>query len=194
MCGMPCTAASAPAMVVKVVTLASNAEVRIWRESAIALRRSSTVLMTSEISLFLIMSTMWGRPSVTLLTTPQVTPAPFMAAAVPLVASTEKPIATSARATSIARGLSLFLTDIKTLPEGSPEAVNGLGNLVPAPIWDFTNASPNVLPTPMTSPVDFISGPRIVSTPGNLTNGKTASFTLKYGGLTSAVMPWDASD
>ena len=29
----------------------------------------------------------------------------------------------------------------------------------------------------MTSPVDFISGPRIVSTPGNLMNGNTASLT-----------------
>ena len=37
---MPSTAASAPAMVVKVVTRASKAEVRIWRESVIALRRS----------------------------------------------------------------------------------------------------------------------------------------------------------
>ena len=31
----------------------------------------------------------------------------------------------------------------------------------------------------MTSPVDFISGESVISTPGNLTNGKTASFTLR---------------
>jgi hypothetical protein len=61
--------------------------------------------------------------------------------------------------------------------------------LVPAPSWLFTKASPKVLPTPITSPVDFISGPRMVSTPGNLTKGNTASFTLKYGGVTSLVMP-----
>ena len=30
---------------------------------------------------------------------------------------------------------------------------------------------------PITSPVDFISGPRITSVPGNLANGKTASLT-----------------
>jgi len=30
---------------------------------------------------------------------------------------------------------------------------------------------------PITSPVDFISGPSTTSTPGNLTNGNTASFT-----------------
>ena len=56
-------------MVVKVVTRASSELVRMARESAMALRRSSTVLMTMTISLFLIMSTMCGRPSVTLLTT-----------------------------------------------------------------------------------------------------------------------------
>jgi transketolase len=32
-------------------------------------------------------------------------------------------------------------------------------------------------PTPITSPVDFISGPRMVSTPGNLLKGNTASLT-----------------
>jgi hypothetical protein len=40
-------------------------------------------------------------------------------------------------------------------------------------------------PTPITSPVERISGPRIGSTPGNLLNGNTASLTLKYGGITS---------
>ena len=39
----------------------------------------------------------------------------------------------------------------------------------------------------MTSPVDFISGPRMVSTPGNLINGKTASFTEKNFGTISFV-------
>ena len=34
----------------------------------------------------------------------------------------------------------------------------------------------------------------MVSTPGNLTNGNTASLTLKYGGVTSLVMPCDSSD
>src|SRR5262245_11672245 len=32
----------------------------------------------------------------------------------------------------------------------------------------------------MTSPVDFISGPRIVSTPGNLAKGNTGDFTKKF--------------
>ena len=41
---------------------------------------------------------------------------------------------------------------------------------------------------PMTSPVDFISGPSTVSTPGKRANGNTASFTptcSKRGGLRS---------
>src|SRR4026209_2275889 len=32
----------------------------------------------------------------------------------------------------------------------------------------------------MTSPVDFISGPRMVSTPGNLAKGNTGDFTKKF--------------
>jgi hypothetical protein len=39
---------------------------------------------------------------------------------------------------------------------------------------------------PMTSPVDFISGPSTVSTPGNLMNGNTGSFTLTCVGTISA--------
>ena len=46
----------------------------------------------------------------------------------------------------------------------------------------------------MTSPVERISGPRIGSTPGNLLNGKTASLTEKYGGMTSPRTPfWSRS-
>jgi hypothetical protein len=37
---------------------------------------------------------------------------------------------------------------------------------VPAPSWLFTKASPKVLPTPITSPVDFISGPGWCPRPG----------------------------
>ena len=51
------------------------------------------------------------------------------------------------------------------------------GSFSPAAICDLTNASPKLAPTPITSPVDFISGPSIVSAPGNLMNGNTASFT-----------------
>jgi len=46
----------------------------------------SVVLMMRENSSFLIMSTMWGRPSITLLTRVQGTPASRMASQVPPVA------------------------------------------------------------------------------------------------------------
>ena len=64
--------------------------------------------------------------------------------------------------------------------EGPATAASAVRNS--APSCDLTKASPKLSPTPITSPVDFISGPRMVSTPGNLRNGNTASFTEKYGG------------
>ena len=97
-------------MVVKVVTRASSDEVRIARESAIALRRSSTVLMTMTISLFLIMSTMCGRPSVTFVHHRHRHASLGNRGCSTLVATSSKPRATSWRAMSTARGLSLFFT------------------------------------------------------------------------------------
>src|SRR5450432_2489535 len=142
--------------------------------------------MTSAISSLSSMSTMCGRPSATLFTGVTGRPAAARAAAVPRVATSVKPSAVSVRATSTTRALSAFLTLTNTLP--------ALGRRTPAASWDLTNASANVSPTPMTSPVDFISGPRMVSTPGNLMNGKTASLTEKYGGTISPATPWLASD
>ncbi|MNT62831.1 hypothetical protein D3C72_2005920 [compost metagenome] len=65
----------------------ASAEVRIERESAIAVRVSSTVVNTSASSPFLIMSTICGRPSLTLLTVLTGMPAASMADAVPRVAT-----------------------------------------------------------------------------------------------------------
>ncbi len=42
---------------------------------------------------------------------------------------------------------------------------------------------------PITSPVLFISGPSMMSMPGNFVNGKTASFTQKCVGTISWVKP-----
>jgi hypothetical protein len=50
-------------------------------------------------------------------------------------------------------------------------------------------ARPKSESIPITSPVLFISGPSTVSTPGNLTNGNTASFTEKCFGQISSVKP-----
>src|SRR5450631_342000 len=141
--------------------------------------------MTNAISSLSSMSTICGRPSATLFTGVTASPAAANAAAVPRVATSVKPSEVSVLATSITLTLSAFFTLTKTLP--------AVGNLTPAPSCDLRNASANVSPTPITSPVDFISGPRMVSTPGNLMNGNTASFTEKYGGAISPWMPWLAS-
>src|SRR4030081_813204 len=57
--------------------------------------------------------------------------------------------------------------------------LSGIG--VPALNWALPNASPKFSPTPMTSPVDRISGPSDGSTPGNLLNGNTGDFTKNCG-------------
>src|SRR6185436_14278256 len=57
----------------------------------------------------------------------------------------------------------------------------------------LANATPKLLEPPMTSPVDFISGPRIVSTPGNRTNGNTGLLTKTPADTRSLVSPSSAS-
>src|SRR5699024_3485557 len=69
-----------------------------------------------------------------------------------------------------------------------------VGNTSPAPICDLAKASAILSPTPITSPVDFISGPKIVSTPGNIANGKTAYLTLKNDKMISMVQFNSAND
>ena len=64
-----------------------------------------------------------------------------------------------------------------------------MGSLIPVASCDFANARPKVLSIPITSPVDFISGPRRTSTSVNLLNGKTDSFTAIWTGLISFVNP-----
>ena len=51
------------------------------------------------------------------------------------------------------------------------------GRRVPAANWALANAMPKLSPTPITSPVERISGPSTMSTPGNRLKGSTASFT-----------------
>ena len=69
--------------------------------------------------------------------------------------------------------LSRFATETKTFPR--------VGSAWPAATIAFASAIPGSASIPMTSPVDFISGPSTVSTPGNRPNGRTAAFTLVYG-------------
>ena len=55
-----------------------------------------------------------------------------------------------------------------------------------APNWLLAKAAAKSVAIPITSPVDRISGPSTMSTPGNLANGKTLSFTETYFGSTSS--------
>jgi len=144
---------------------------RMARESECDVRVASVVLTMKLTSPFLIMSTMCGRPSATLLTAVTGTPCDMRTAVVPRVARMVKPSSTRSRATGTAPSLSPSRTLMKALPP--------VGIFTPAAICDLMNASPKVSPTPITSPVDFISGPRIGSTPGKRLNGNTASFTEK---------------
>ena len=84
----------------------------------------------------------------------------------------EKPSALNARATSRPAGLSRSASDRNTVPES--------GSRVPAAIWLLAKARPKVMSTPMTSPVERISGPSRVSTPGKRSKGSTASLTLTW--------------
>ena len=114
---------------------------------------------------------MCGCPSLTLLILVQSTPDSMRWLKVPEVAKILNPILINSDATSQMGFLSWSLTLIKTFPV--------LGSITPAALWALKYASPNVFPNPITSPVDFISGPSNTSTSGNLLNGKTASFTEK---------------
>ena len=116
------------------------------------------------------MSTICGLPSLTLFTILHEILLDFKNSAVPFVATILNPILESFCAILIEASLSSSLILIKTIPL--------LGNNTLEANCDFKKASPNVFPTPITSPVDFISGPKIGSAPGNLMNGKTASLIV----------------
>ncbi len=127
------------------------------------------VLMMSWIFSPLIRSTILGRPSLTLKTRSTVRPERSSVSAVPWVATRVKPRSTKRRATSAICDLSWSATLMKTMPL--------VGRVWPAASWALAKASPKLSAVPMTSPVDFISGPRTVSTPGNLFQGKTGDLT-----------------
>ena len=177
---MPCTVANAPCRVVQYGTFWVSAV----RSSAKESRRAvllPTVLTTRLMSLSIIRSTALGRPSCTLKMRRTSRPACRIAAAVPSVARTSKPSSMRARTRPTACGLSRS----RRLTNALPPCGRELSTL----IWDLANALGNDVSRPMASPVDFISGPRTVSTPGNLMNGSTASLTALCGVATSSVKP-----
>jgi len=75
----------------------------------------------------------------------------------------------NARTIGTAASLSRVATDTNTSPSDGRNAL--------AAICALANAIGRLSSMPITSPVDFISGPRMMSTPANLLNGNTLSFT-----------------
>src|SRR5688500_17713819 len=106
-------------------------------------------------------------------------------AAVPRVAASVNP--SCARSLAIGRTvcLSLLLTLMKTQPCS--------GSRWPALIIALAKAAPKLSAPPITSPVDFISGPRMVSTPGNRTKGNTGLFTNTPAATRSSTRPSSVS-
>ncbi len=115
-------------------------------------------------------STTPGRESPTLATTAATAiPSASRAAAVPEVATRSNPSDANCRAAPSPAALSRSAREKKTVPS--------VGRELPAAIWLLAKARPKVDPMPITSPVERISGPRRVSTPGKRLNGRTASLT-----------------
>ena len=104
-----------------------------------------------------------------------------MAAAVPSVANTSKPSSMRERTRPTARGLSRS----RRLTNALPPCGNELSTL----ICDLANALGNDVSRPMASPVDFISGPRTVSTPGNLMNALCGVVTSSVNPSSRSVLP-----
>ena len=90
----------------------------------------------------------------------------------PDVAAILKPSAVRsfARVTTIGR-LSLSLTERNAVPRSD--------SVTPAPNSALAYASPKLRELPITSPVDFISGPRTLSSRGKRLKGNTGALT-KY--------------
>jgi hypothetical protein len=148
----------------------SKLSVRDWAPFA--------VLTTSWMSPDLIASTQCGRPSSTLLMVRTGIPASLMRRAVPLVATRLKPMSISRRATPTV----VVLSESRTLRKAVPAS----GSFTPAPSWALAKARSKLTSRPITSPVDFISGPRMVSTLGKRANGKTASLTATCRAMASS--------
>ena len=73
-----------------------------------------------------------------------------------------------------------------------PTILRGAGaerHFIPAEVSPLNSASLRVLPSPKTSPVDFISGPKYELTSLNFSNEKTGTLTAKYGGVLCSPVP-----
>src|SRR5439155_1645178 len=122
-----------------------------------------------------------GRPSCSLATRSAGTPRARRYCSVPAVATIRNPSSWKRRTIGTTVGLSESFTVTKIAPAS--------GRLPSAAICALANAIPKLSANPITSPVDRISGPRMVSTPGSFVKGKTASFTATPGSGRSSGSP-----
>ena len=99
----------------------------------------------------------------------------------PSVATIRNPISWNRRTIGATVGLSESFTVTQIVPDS--------GNSPSAAICAFANAIPKLSAKPITSPVERISGPSSVSTPGSLVKGNTASFTATPGTGSSSGRP-----
>src|SRR3954447_2117690 len=127
------------------------------------------VLTTRSTSPFSIQSTTCGEPSPTLLIRSAGMPIRSIASAVPRVATMRKPRSCKVWAIATAPGLSLSVTVMNAVPVS--------GSAAPAAACALANAVGKSRATPMTSPVERISGPSTASEPSKRSNGSTASLT-----------------
>ena len=81
----------------------------------------------------------------------------------------------------------LWLSTDTSIPTG--ELSVGILISYPAARSPLNIVSAYVFPTPRTSPVDFISGPRIEFASVSLPNENTGTLTAKYGGAGWSPMP-----
>src|SRR3954452_9969733 len=116
-----------------------------------------------------IQSTTGGEPSPPLLIRWAGVPIRSIARAVPRVATIRKPRSCSVWAIATAPGLSLSVTVMNAVPES--------GSAAPAAACALAKAVGKSRATPITSPVERISGPRRASAPSKRSNGSTASLT-----------------
>ena len=127
------------------------------------------VLITKEILFEFNTSTIFEPPELNLFIVLHFIPFSLIVSEVPFVPDKENPSLDNLCAIPTISCLWVSLTDKNANPL--------VGKELEAAIWLFAIAIPKSSSKPITSPVDFISGPRRTSLSGNLLNGNTASLT-----------------
>ena len=144
------------------------------------------VLTTKSTSLFLTTSRIFGSASWSFLTCSTSIPASFNSLLVPSVATNLYP----ALANSFAIGKNSALSCLLIVASIFPFFFEGYILAATNPLY---KASFTFLPTPKTSPVDFISGPKDTSTLGSFCVENTGTFTDTRSGSGYTSTPYPKS-